>query len=102
MSCSGGEAALLGDAATRHGLECPDLESAQRDQLREILGKRVALANPLDYHTYIWNDPDAMTSMMRAAMNGPFDCSVLILDFPRLDRCEACLLYTSPSPRDRG
>ena len=89
MSCSGGEAALLGDAAARHGLECPDLESPQRDQLREVLGNRVALANPLDYHTYIWNDSDAMTAMMSAAMNGPFDSSVLILDFPRLDRCEA-------------
>ncbi len=88
MSCSGGEAALLGDAAARHGIDCPDLESTQREKLRAILGGRVALANPLDYHTYIWNDPDAMTAMMSAAMDGPFDSSVLVLDYPRLDRCE--------------
>lgn len=89
MSCSGGEAALIGDAAARHKLECPELEPAQIEKLRSILGPRVALANPLDYHTYIWNDPDAMSAMMSAAMDGPFDSSVLILDFPRLDRCKA-------------
>ena len=89
MSCSGGEAALMGDAAARHGLQCPDLDAAQLDKLRAVLGTRVALANPLDYHTYIWNDADAMMSMMTAAMSGSFDSSVLILDYPRLDRCDA-------------
>jgi len=89
MSCSGGEAALLGDAAARHDLECPELNSAQFNKLREILGPRVALANPLDYHTYIWNDFQAMTAMMSAAMEGDYDSCVLVLDFPRLDRCAA-------------
>jgi acyl-CoA synthetase (NDP forming) len=47
----------------------------------------VAVANPLDYHTFIWDDEAAMTATFSAMLGCGFDLSILILDFPRLDRC---------------
>jgi len=84
MSCSGGEAALV--------------------SVRDVLGQDIALANPLDYHTVIWDDKPAMqkmvAGMLQANASGAglvndgaestlADIALLVLDFPRLDRCEA-------------
>ena len=87
VSCSGGEAALIADSAALRDLSFPPLTDRQRTNLRAVLGSRVALANPLDYHTYIWNDEDAMTRAWAAMMEGPADLTLLVVDFPRLDRC---------------
>lgn len=88
MSCSGGEAALVADAALRADVEFPELCEPQLQALRQALGPRVALANPLDYHTYIWNNSDAMQAAFGAMMDGEADVTALILDFPRADRCD--------------
>jgi len=87
MSCSGGEACLMGDAAVEHGLSYPPLNNSQYKSLRHALGPRVALANPLDYHTYIWNDRQAMQAMFAGMLETRAGIAVLVLDFPRADRC---------------
>jgi len=87
MSCSGGEACLMGDAAVEHGLSFPPLNDSQNKALRHALGPRVALANPLDYHTYIWNDQQAMQAMFAGMLKVEAGIAVLVLDFPRSDRC---------------
>ncbi len=87
MSCSGGEACLMGDAAIEHGVSFPPLNEAQFKALRGALGARVALANPLDYHTYIWNDRQAMQAMFAGMLKTRAGIAVLVLDFPRSDRC---------------
>jgi len=87
MSCSGGEACLMGDAAVEHGLSYPPLNDSQYKALRHALGPRVALANPLDYHTYIWNDQQAMQAMFAGMLKAHAGIAVLVLDFPRTDRC---------------
>ncbi|MBV9287243.1 MAG: acetate--CoA ligase family protein, partial [Hyphomicrobiales bacterium] len=59
MSCSGGEASLMADLAEAHGLETPQLPEAARRALAAALGPRVAIGNPLDYHTFVWGDLEA-------------------------------------------
>jgi len=88
MSCSGGEASLMADAFARQSLECKPLDEAQTQTLRTALGPMVALANPLDYHTYIWNDQKAMAAAFEAMLVTPADITFLVIDFPRGDRCE--------------
>jgi acyl-CoA synthetase (NDP forming) len=87
MSCSGGEASLVADLAEGHGLSTPPLGSHAASQLESVLGPNVNVANPLDYHTYIWGDLNAQQSCFRAMLNAGFDINLLILDFPRADRC---------------
>lgn len=88
ISCSGGEASLMADTARDHDITLPPLTESQSRALRAALGPRVALANPLDYHTFIWGDVPAMTATFAAALDGPADIGVLIADFPRPDRCD--------------
>jgi hypothetical protein len=55
-SCSGGEAAHVADLAARHEIEVPMLPASVERRLCQVLGDRVAVRNPLDYHTYIWGN----------------------------------------------
>ena len=82
ISCSGGEASLAADLGQAHGLTFPPLTDDQTGSLRDVLGPKVALANPLDYHTYIWRDEAAMTAAW-SAMHGPETAlTMTIVDVP--------------------
>jgi acetyl-CoA synthetase len=94
-SCSGGEASLVADLAERHGLTLPDLPPIADSQLRHVLGPRVHVANPLDYHTYIWGDLAAQTDCFAAMMACEFDNHLLVLDMPREDRCSGASWQTT-------
>jgi acetate---CoA ligase (ADP-forming) len=87
LSSSGGEAALIADAAHGARVRFAELTSTQRAELRAALGERVPLANPLDYHTYVWGDQDAMVAAFTAMVRGPADLHLLFADLPRADRC---------------
>ncbi len=85
ISCSGGEASLIADTAEGTGLTFPPLSPVQNEALRKALGPKVALNNPIDYHTYIWRDTAAMTDTF-AGLSGPdTDLSILITDYPVTD-----------------
>jgi acetyl-CoA synthetase len=88
-SCSGGEASLVADLAQPRGLDMPAIPPAADARLRAVLGDKVNVANPLDYHTYIWGDLAAQTECFSGLMDCGFDATLLVLDYPRLDRCSA-------------
>ncbi len=88
MSCSGGEASLMADSATDRNITFPPLSKSQHDGLRAALGPMVALANPLDYHTFIWDDVAAMAATFTAALSADIALGCLITDYPRADRCD--------------
>jgi acetate---CoA ligase (ADP-forming) len=87
MSCSGGEASVMADAAHGRAVGFPALAADHAAAVKATLGTLVAIANPLDYHTFIWNDRPAMERTFTAFTAGPFDLNLLVLDFPRIDRC---------------
>lgn len=88
ISCSGGEASLMADLAIDYDVEFPPLNETQKKNLRAALGPKVALANPLDYHTYIWRDTDAMTKAWSAMADPNIALTALVVDYPRADRCD--------------
>lgn len=88
-SCSGGEASLVADLAQPRHLAMPALPAAARAALHAVLGDKVSLANPLDYHTYVWGDLAGQTACFSALLACDFDMHLLVLDFPRADRCVA-------------
>ncbi len=89
VSCSGGEASLISDLALNTRLEFADFSEQQTNELADVLGSKVTLANPLDYHTYIWGDVAAMTACFAVVMKENLDLAVFILDIPRKDICDA-------------
>ena len=111
LSCSGGEAALIADRSRSRGLSFPPFTPDHAGRVASALDDRVAVTNPLDYHTFIWGDEARLAGCFRAALGAgahesgsavaraarerseqerktPFDAAVLVLDFPAegLDR----------------
>ena len=88
LSCSGGEASLVSDLGQEYGIKFPELEKENVSELRSVLGEMVALSNPLDYHTYIWGNVEAMASAFIAMMRGHDGITIVVVDFPRDDNCD--------------
>jgi acetyl-CoA synthetase len=85
ISCSGGEASLIADLALTRNLAFPPLQTAQRQELARVLGPMVALANPLDYHTYIWRNAEAMAGAWAAMAGDEVALTMSIVDYPHTD-----------------
>ncbi len=106
ISCSGGEASLAADIAHDRDLVFPTLNPRQHADLFAALGPKVTLANPLDYHTYIWRDTAAMTAAFSAMTDPDLALMMLIVDFPRADRCDTsdweCTIQAALATRATG
>lgn len=87
LSCSGGEAGLVADLGAAAGVDFAAPSEAQRVRLGEILGPIVTVANPLDYHTFIWGDGPRTTDVFTTMLAG-YDAGLFIIDPPRPDRCD--------------
>ena len=88
MCCSGGETAVLSDTVEGTGVTFPDLVPEHADAVRATAHPLVTVANPFDYHTFSWGDEAALTETFTAFARGGFDAAMLVLDFPRTDRCD--------------
>ncbi len=82
VSSSGGEAALVADRSRHHDVRFEPLDVDHAHRIRSALSDRVSVSNPLDHHTYIWGDADALASCFTAALDGPVDAGLLVLDWP--------------------
>ncbi len=60
----------------------PDFDKTTAAKVRDTLSELVTVSNPLDYHTFIWNQQEAMTNTFTATLSGGFDVGMLILDAP--------------------
>jgi len=87
MSCSGGEAGLVADAAAAAHLHLRPFSAAQAQRVADTLPALASASNPLDYHNFSWDDEAALTDTYAAVMEAGFDLTLLLLDFPREDRC---------------
>jgi acyl-CoA synthetase (NDP forming) len=82
MGASGGDMAMTADTSRQLGLEFPPFPAASATQLREILGKRVTIANPFDFHTHIWFDRPALRALFSVVQRAGFDAVGLMVDCP--------------------
>ncbi len=88
VSCSGGEASLMADSALGLSIEWPAFTPEGKARLNAILGPIVTVANPLDYHTFIWGDIERMTDCFAAVLQEDRALTAFVLDVPRADRCD--------------
>lgn len=88
LSCSGGEASLIADAALPHKVYFPSLTAEQKAPIEAVLGSKVTVNNPLDYQTYVWGDEANMAKVFTNLLKLGFGLSFLVLDFPHPERCE--------------
>lgn len=87
MSSSGGEAGLVADLAIAAGLRFRQLCAPDAERLQTALPPLATASNPLDYHNFNWGDEPALTAIYSAVAAIGSAVTLLILDFPRADRC---------------
>ena len=87
LSCSGGEAALIADAGAGRRVRFRPFEPAQAEAVRATLSDLVTISNPLDYHIFIWGQPERLRATFTAVMACGWDLACLVLDLPRADSC---------------
>ena len=83
LSCSGGEAALIADAGAGRRVRFRPFESVQAEAVRATLSDLVTISNPLDYHIFIWGQPERLRATFTAVMGCGWDLACLVLDLPR-------------------
>jgi acyl-CoA synthetase (NDP forming) len=89
MGASGGDMAMTADNSRSLGLAFPPFPAASVASLREILSERVAVANPFDFHTYIWFDRPRMRRMFSVALHSGFDAVGFMIDCPPEGQADA-------------
>ena len=77
----------MADLAAPHGIDFPEPAPAQRKALSDILGPIVTIANPLDYHTFIWGDGPRTEAVFTEMLKG-YDAGIFVIDPPRPDHCD--------------
>jgi acetate---CoA ligase (ADP-forming) len=82
MGASGGDMAMTADTSRQLGLTFPPFPERSATRLREILGDRVTIANPFDFHTHIWFDRPALHSLFSVVQRAGFDAVGLMVDCP--------------------
>ena len=85
LSCSGGEASHVADLSQGTGLEFFPFPAGQASRIDRILGGRVRVGNPLDYHTFIWDDRVRLEQLFDEVLAGPQDATMLVLDVPEAE-----------------
>jgi acetyl-CoA synthetase len=94
LGASGGDMAMTADASRNLGLEYPPLPAATAAGLHELLGPRVTIANPFDFHTYIWFDRERLRRLFAAVFAAGYDAVAFMLDCPPDDEADASAFLT--------
>ena len=79
MTCSGGDSAVAADLAAELGVDLPALAPATIARLEAILPAAATAANPLDYTSLLWDEPDKLTALIEALQDDPAIGRVLVL-----------------------
>jgi len=82
MGASGGDMAMTADLAQPLGLSFPPPSEDTSAKLRQIVGDRVTIANPFDFHTYVWFDWPAMRALFSTVLQAGYDAVGFVLDSP--------------------
>ncbi len=83
LSCSGGEASIMSDAARNKDLCFRSFSNEDHTRIRQTVNPLVHVSNPFDYHTFDWGNPGRLEKTFTAVMRSGFDLTALVMDFPR-------------------
>jgi acyl-CoA synthetase (NDP forming) len=82
MGASGGDMAMAADSSRNLALDFAALPAASASRLQQILGERVQISNPFDFHTHVWFDYPRQRLLFSAAQRAGFDATAFLLDCP--------------------
>ncbi len=79
MTCSGGDSAVAADLAAELGVPLPALAPDTIARLEAILPRAATAANPLDYTSLLWDEPEKLTALIETLAGDPGIGRVLVL-----------------------
>ena len=88
MGPSGGDMAMLGDAAETLNLKFGKIKPKIKNDLKKVNHPGVIVSNPFDMQTYNWNDPDNIEKTFKIFFKNNFSSISLMLDFPNMEKCD--------------
>ena len=88
MGPSGGDMAMLGDAAETLDLKFGKIKTEIKNDLKKVNHPGVIVSNPFDMQTYNWNDPDNIEKTFKIFFKNNFSSISLMLDFPNMEKCD--------------
>ncbi|MCA3801287.1 acetate--CoA ligase family protein, partial [Burkholderia sp.] len=83
LATSGGDAGLVADLGEARGIAFPPVGDVGRDALAGVLPAYATIANPLDFTTTPWGDPDKMRACCDALLADRPGAAAMILDYPQ-------------------
>ncbi|KVL64235.1 acyl-CoA synthetase [Burkholderia cepacia] len=83
LATSGGDAGLVADLGEARGIAFPPVGDAGRDMLGNVLPAYATIANPLDFTTTPWGNPDKMRACCDALLADRPGAAAMILDYPQ-------------------
>ena len=95
LGASGGDMAMTADAARNLGLNFPPIPERNVGRLREILSERVTIANPFDFHTYIWFDLPKLHALFSEVTRAGFDAVGFMVDCPPPEQTDPKSYYAA-------
>ena len=88
VGASGGDMAMTSDVSRNLSLEFPPVPDAIRAPLQAAVGARVTIANPFDFHTYIWFDQPKLRELFTTLFRADYDAVAFMLDCPPAERAD--------------
>ena len=82
LTCSGGDSAMVADAAEKLGLILPQPTPGTARKLENLLPTIATVANPLDYTTPLWGQEEAVARTVGALLEDGFDVALMVQDYP--------------------
>ncbi len=87
LSCSGGEALMMSDAAEGRAVNFRPFAAADVERIRPTTNPIVTISNPFDYHTFDWGKFDRLEATFTEVLKSRFDMGFIVMDIPRADTC---------------
>ncbi len=80
MTCSGGDSGCVADIVEPLGIELPELDQRQHDDIARHMQAFTTIANPLDYNTSNWGRQDILEAIFPVLLRQGVDAGLLVVD----------------------
>ncbi len=80
FTCSGGDSECVADIVEPLGMDIPQLDQRQREDIAGLMQVFTTVANPLDYNTSNWGRRDVLENIFPVLLREKVDAGLLVVD----------------------
>jgi acetyl-CoA synthetase len=88
MGASGGDMAMTADVARHLDLDFAEFSTDTLQRVHDIVGPRVTIANPFDFHTHLWFDRPGLQALFGVVQQAGYHSVGFVVDTPPADQAD--------------